>query len=328
MDPKIKNAVEKALRKDLNVDTRPAPPVQPPRPVHPASQPDNPLQAVIPPPAKIRRPEFSVIMCSPPQNEEKFKSVEHLYRTAFQGEDYEVIRISDAKSMAEGYIRGIEQSSGSIIVFSHDDAAPVRPIGAKLRRHLRRVDIVGGAGSDRLDGPAWFTAGPPHVAGQVMNQMVRPKLVDGLPVQNPDGTHVGELFFLLSVYGVPARLVENIQVIDGFWMAANREVLRPDLAWFDTDVCDGFHAYDIDFSFGAYLHGVRIGVATDLSLLHASSGGYGDPKWKPAADKLAKKYAGSWSQHKAFEWGFTSVQTTDQAAMLALMDRFVETAEG
>lgn len=324
MDSKIKSAVEKALNRQIAVDTKPAAPVPPP----PTPQ-QNPWAGVIPPVASVRRPEFSVIMCSPPQNEEKFKSVEALYKIALQGEDYELIRISDAKSMAEGYIRGIEQASGSIIIFSHDDAAPVRPIGAKLRRHLRHVDIVGGAGSDRLDGPAWFTAGPPHVAGQVMNQMARPKLVDGLPVLAPDGVnHLGEIFFLLSVYGVTSRLIKNIQVIDGFWMAANREVLHPSLAWFDPKTCDSFHGYDIDFSFGAYLRGVRIGVATDLSLLHASSGGYGDPKWKPAAEKLAAKYADQWSQHKNFEWGFTSVQCTDQASMLALMDRFVETAEG
>lgn len=323
MDPKIKAAVEKALNKNIAVDTKPVAPALPPPPQV------NPLAEVIPPPALIRRPEFSVIMCSPPANEEKFKSVENLYKIAFQGEDYELIRISDAGSMAEGYIRGIEQSSGSILVFSHDDAAPVRPIGAKLRRHLRHVDIVGGAGSDRLDGPAWFTAGPPHVAGQVMNQMVRPRLVDGKPVVAPDGvSHIGEVYFLLSVYGVTARLAKNIQVIDGFWMACNREVLHPSLAWFDAKTCDGFHGYDIDFSFGAYLHGVRIGVANDLSLLHASSGGYGDPKWKPSAEKLKAKYGAEWSQHKPFDWGFTSVQTLDQAAMLALMDRFVETAEG
>lgn len=323
MDSKIKNAVEKALNRNLDITTQPVKPIPPPAP------PANPWAGVIPPAATIRRPEFSVIVCSPPQNDEKFKSIETLYKIALQGEDYELIRINDARSMGEGYLRGIEQSSGSIIIFSHDDAAPVRPIGAKLRRHLRHVDIVGGAGSDRLDGPAWFTAGPPHVAGQVMNQMVRPKMVDGQPVVAPDGiSHIGEMFFLLSVYGVYGRLVENIQVIDGFWMACNRDVLHPEAAWFDPITCPDFHGYDIDFSFGAYLRGVRIGVACDLSLLHASSGGYGDPKWKPAAERLAAKYDTAWSQHKPLLWQFSSVETPDQAAMLAVMDRFVETAEG
>jgi hypothetical protein len=321
MNPKIKEAIDAAMDRQLTAKVAPIP--------APPPQPASPWAALIPPVPSIRKPEFSIVMCSPPQNEEKFKSVEMAYRIAMQGEDYELIRISDARSMAEGYLRGIEQSSGSILIFSHDDAAPVRPIGAKLRRHLRHVDIVGGAGSDRLDGPAWFTAGPPHVAGQVLNQMGRAKLdSNGQPMHTPDGQIIGEPYYLLSVYGVPSRLVKNIQVLDGFWIACNREVLHPSLAWFDPITCDNFHGYDIDFSFGAYLRGVRIGVATDLSLLHASSGGYSDPKWKPTAEKLKAKYADQWSQHKALEWGFTSVQGADQGLVLATMDRFVENAEG
>ena len=269
---------------------------------------------LIPKPPSVVLPEFSVIVCS--VNDEKFHAVRAAYTNALAGEAYELIRISDAKGIAEGYIRGFNQAVGRYIIFSHDDAAPLRPIGAKLRRHLNRVDIVGGAGSDRLDGPAWFTAGPPHVAGQVLNQVW---------IAGPDGRPTPS--FLLSVYGVPSRLVENIQVIDGFWMACNRRVLHPDLAWFDVDTCPGFHGYDVDFSFTAYKRGVRIGVACDLSLCHASTGGYGDPNWKSHADKLVAKHGASWSQHRNTNFQFASVQGADQQMMLMLMDDFCEKAD-
>lgn len=292
--------------------------------------PQNILASLIPPPPAVRRPEFSVIICSPdtPEGNIKLEGVTNAYKIAFAGDEYELIAIKDAKSLAEGYLRGIERSVGSIVVFSHNDAAPVRPIGAKLRRHLQRVDIVGGAGSNRLDGPAWFTAGPPHGVGQVLNQILVPKLDEkGQPIKNAAGDTLGEVQFLLSVYGVPSRLVEGIQVLDGFWFAARREVLRFDKAWFDPELCDGFHMYDIDFSYRAFLNGVRIGVACDLSLLHASSGGYGDPKWKPAADRWMARFGERLAQHRDLAWQYTSVAGRSQPVMLSLMDEILERAE-
>jgi len=279
--------------------------VPPPAPV-------NLMDAIIPKMPSVRIPEFSVVVCS--INDDKFNAMSGAYSVALAGEAYEIIRIKDATGIAEGYIRGLAQSVGKYVIFSHDDAAPLRPIAAKLRRHLSRVDIVGGAGSSRLDGPAWFTAGPPHVAGQVLNQV---------GMQTPEGVKVQ---FMLSVYGVPNRLVENIQVIDGFWMACNRGVLTPGRAWFDPDTCPGFHGYDVDFSFSAFQRGIRIGVACDLSLCHASTGGYGDPNWKPHADKLTAKHGRLWSQHLPLTWQFTSVVGADQQLMLNAMDDFVEKA--
>lgn len=264
------------------------------------------LASLIPPsiPAAIRIPEFSVITCS--INDEKFSQMVSTYKLAMAGEDYEVIRISDARSLAEGYLRGIDRSRGRTIIFSHDDAAPIRPIGARLRNHLRKVDIVAGAGTDRLDGPAWFTAGPPHIFGQVLNKIP------------------GQADLMLTVYGVPSALVENIQAFDGFWFAVNRGVLREDAACFDPEICNGFHMYDVDFSYRAWSRGIRVGVATDLSLCHASSGGYSDPKWKPQADRWMAKYGSQLSQHKARGFQFCGVTGADVQDMLSVMDSFVE----
>ena len=263
------------------------------------------MATVIPTPVLRRRPAFSVIVCS--VNDVKFQGVEQCYRIALAGEDYEIIRISDAKGLAEGYNRGAAQAAGSILIFSHDDAAPLRPIGARLRGHLRSVDIVAGAGSDRLDGPAWFTAGPPHVFGQVLNRV---------PGQNA---------MQLTVYGVPSRLVPEVCVFDGFWFAMRRHVL--DQVRFDPKLCDGFHMYDVDFSYRAYLAGVKIGVATDLSLCHASSGGYGDPAWKPAADKWMAHYGSSLAQHRPREFQFCGVMGSDPNDLVSAMDEFVARTE-
>lgn len=265
--------------------------------------PANPLANLLPPP-KPSGPEFSVITCS--VNDAHFKQMESVYQHSLAGEDYEIIRIADAKGLAEGYTRGAAQARGSILIFSHDDAAPVRPFAAKLRRHLSRADIVAGAGTDRLDGPAWFTAGPPHVFGQVLNHV---------PGPSPS--------FLLSVYGIPSRLVGGIQAFDGFWFATTPRVVQQ--IGFDAEACPGFHMYDVDFSWRAYRHGLRSAVATDLSLMHASSGGYGDPKWKPAADAWWAKYGPEIPAHRTTT-GFqmTALTGPDANVLLAQMDRFVE----
>lgn len=258
---------------------------------------------VIPQPVvENRTPEFSVIICS--VNDDKFNNVSQCYQIALAGEDYEIVRISDATGLAEGYNRGAAQARGKILIFSHDDAAPMRPVGARIRAHLRSVDIVAGAGADRLDGPAWFTAGPPHVFGQVLNRV---------PNTNQ---------MMLTVYGVPKALVPNICVFDGFWFACKRSVLAK--LKFDETVCPGFHMYDVDFSFRAYRLDIPIGVACDLSLCHASSGGYGDPKWKPLADRWMELYAPHLEQHKPRTWQFAGVNGTDPNDLMDVMDQFVE----
>ena len=304
-DPSIRSGGPKGTKE---LSALPASTFAAPAAPAPAANPLAPLLA----PQKPAAPEFSIVICSSsPARDQRFQQVEAIYKQMLMGEDYEIIRISDPASMAEGYQRGLERSTGRIVIFSHDDAAPVRPFAARLRSHLRRVDIVGGAGTDRLDGPAWFTAGPPHVFGQVLNNVPVP----------PGGGHP----FMLSVYGVPARLVPGIVAFDGFWFAANRDAALA--VGFDAEMCDTFHMYDVDFSFRAYLAGFKVGVACDLSLMHASTGGYGDPKWRPQADKWWAKYGHLCPAHKSLGFQMAAVSGGSAPELLAVMDEFVARAE-
>lgn len=345
------------------------------------------------------RVSFSLIINS--RNDQKFAQVSAAYANALMGENYEVIRIPDSKSMAEGYLRGIEQSSGEQVIFSHDDAAPLRPgFGTKLRKHLAQYDIIGGAGTSKLIGPQWFSAGPPWVFGAVSNVcppqfnlgigfnlipnnkhfVLQGIVKDSIPAQagvrNGDqlvsigGIEVGvspELlqkslneFILshgsttlklgvipvgetgkkniyvdyggkpptinmvnLSIFGIPRKCVGGIQAADGFFLACNRSVLKE--VTFDAEMCDTFHMYDVDWTYRAFRAGVRIGIANDLYLAHASTGGYNDPYWRPQADRWMAKYGHllPTKEHKQFQYALTTAMLPSMESSLWLQDELL-----
>ena len=62
---------------------------------------------------------LSVIICS--IDPSKFATCARHYEQLLAGRRHEIIGIHDAKSLAEGYNRGLARSTGDIIIFSHDD---------------------------------------------------------------------------------------------------------------------------------------------------------------------------------------------------------------
>src|SRR5580700_4365538 len=111
---------------------------------------------------------FSVIVCS--IDPKRFAHAKAMYDGVFRGLDWELIHIPDARSLAEGYNRGVASCKGDILIFSHDDIAIFSPdMPARLQRHLSNFDLVGVAGTTRLLRPGWHWSGPPHIFGQVVH---------------------------------------------------------------------------------------------------------------------------------------------------------------
>jgi hypothetical protein len=93
---------------------------------------------------------ISVIVCS--VDDTKRRSIRAHYEQLLAGSPHEIIQIADAKSLCEGYNRGFAQSSGDILVFSHDDIEIVSPnLANTLTRHLSTTDVIGIAGTSLLD---------------------------------------------------------------------------------------------------------------------------------------------------------------------------------
>src|SRR5262249_26118294 len=76
-------------------------------------------------------------------------------------------------------------------------------------------------------------------------------------------------------------------VLDGVLLAGRREAFAA--VPFDADTFDGFHLYDLDWGYRASKTGLRLGVAGDLLVVHASRGSY-DERWERYARRFCEKH--------------------------------------
>jgi hypothetical protein len=247
-------------------------------------------------PAIERAPFISIIMCSVDEN--KFVRAAGSYRTRFAGFAHEIIAIRDAKSLCEGYNRGAAQARGDILVFSHDDIELVAPDFAdRLVGHLEHWDGVGVAGTSRLVSANWAHAGQPYVHGHVLHQPP------------------GEQGFILLAAGCNAPVMQSIEALDGVFIAVRRAVWEA--MRFDEQNFDGFHLYDIDFSYRAARAGYRLAVPLDLSIIHQSTGSYRQ-EWYRYARRFEAKFAGLLAPQPDVMAGdiHCKLQTLQQAGLL------------
>ena len=223
-------------------------------------------QAAVAEPDMNRR--VSIIICS--VDRQLFAQVCATYRAVFAAVPHEIIGIHDARSLCEGYNRGIARASGDLLVFSHDDIEIAAPdFAARLLGHLTRHDLVGVAGTTRLIGGSWTYAGWPHLHGQVGSRIARP----------------GSL--MVTVYGAPSTAAVEVQAIDGVFLAVRREVFER--TGFDEQTFDGWHLYDLDFTFSAHLAGFRAAVCQDVCLVHNSLGDY-RADWQQYVQRFEDKH--------------------------------------
>lgn len=200
------------------------------------------------------KPFFSVIICS--IDALKFTQASACYEELLAGFPHEIIGIHDARSLAEAYNRGLWRTRGSIVIFSHDDIIILDPdFGQKISHRLEDFDILGFVGTRRVIAENWWAAGIPWLSGQVAHPHLPDKILH-LSMWNPE----------------PWPVVDGIQGIDGLCMMARREVAEE--IGFDETTFDGFHLYDLDFSFSAWRAGKKLGVCCDIPVIHASRGNY------------------------------------------------------
>jgi hypothetical protein len=216
-------------------------------------------------PESARRP-ISIVTCS--NDDPQFAAMAASYATALADWPHDMVRIADARSLAEGYNRGAAAAGGEILIFTHDDVEILAgDFGHRLARRLAECDILGIAGATRATGPAWPYAGWPFLHGAVIY---------------PDGSG-----YRVTAYSRKVPLARGIRVMDGVFLAMDRR-LALQIGW-DEETCDGFHGYDVDFTLRAAQAGMRLAVASDLGIVHRSSGSF-DDRWESTARKLVARH--------------------------------------
>ena len=212
----------------------------------------------------------SIVICS--IDARKFAQASASYHRALDAIEHEIVGIHDARSLAEGYNRGIDRAHGDLLIFSHDDIDIVSPdFAERVRQHLASYDVIGIAGTTRVVGGAWYFAGHPFD----FMLLVTPHPETAKPV--------------MLVGGGSPLVVPGAQGLDGVFIAARADVARA--LRFDEQTFDHFHLYDLDFSFRAYLAGYRLAICRDIVLVHHSQGRY-DDKWDEQRQRFERKFAG------------------------------------
>ena len=96
---------------------------------------------------------------------------------------------------------------------------------------------------------------------------------------------------LLTAWGFQQPVCEDIKLLDGAFIAVRRHVWES--VRFDPDRYDGFHLYDLDFTWRASTAGARLAVPADLLVFHASKGRYGEA-WRRYARRFAEAAGLDW----------------------------------
>ncbi|MEO8509306.1 MAG: glycosyltransferase, partial [Betaproteobacteria bacterium] len=213
-------------------------------------------------------PTPSIVVVS--RDDDRFAAVDVEYRRALAAWPHQRVRIRNAVSMYDGYARGFAQGSGDIVVFSHDDVRIARDdFAARLADALATADVVGIAGTTLVTGPSMLGAGHPHLHGAITHDAA--------------GSRACE-FGVLSLSG---PRIADAQGLDGVFPAARRKWIER--IGFDAARLDGFHFYDLDFSYRSHLAGARVAIACDLALVHASRGTH-DARYAAAQQQFAAKF--------------------------------------
>jgi hypothetical protein len=216
-------------------------------------------------------PPISFVSCS--HLDARFQRFEQTLATTMRGRRFELIRIADAKTMSEGYARGLSLCQFEYVVLCHDDIEFVLPdFPERLHGALQNYDLVGIAGSKYLNNDSLWGAGHPYLSGQVYYPVQ--KTVD----QPTPLAHAAVLSFDAAT--------QNAQALDGVLLAGRRSIFEQ--IGFDANQ-PGFHYYDVDFSYRAHLLGMRVAVCNDLGILHSSRGAIGEA-WHQARQWFAYKH--------------------------------------
>jgi GT2 family glycosyltransferase len=183
----------------------------------------------------------------------RYAGATHSLARSLEGAPHELVGIHNARSLCDGWSRGLARARGETVVFCHDDiVVHASGLAERLARHLARYDVVGVAGTRRCVGMDWSEAGIDDAQGAIVQD-------------RGDGAR-------FHFYGADADAggdaVAGMQSLDGVFLAWRRAAIEA--IGFDGVTFDGWHGYDADLTFRAHLAGRKLAVALDVPIVHYS----------------------------------------------------------
>lgn len=171
-------------------------------------------------------------------------------------------------SLTEIYNKGLSETTNDFVVFCHDDIIFNKVgWGIKLLEDFNKSDygILGVAGSTYMapNGRWW----------EDQTKMV------GIVKHSKDGKT------WTSKYSSKFKNPIETCCVDGVFFACNKKMIKNH---FDEDF-KGFHFYDVDFSFGNHVSGVKVGVTFSIELTHKSIG-MTNEEWETNRKQFTEKY--------------------------------------
>lgn len=179
---------------------------------------------------------------------------------------FDVIR--DPRSLAEAFNGILDRAVGDIVILCHDDMEVLdASIHDALADALQAADVVGVVGAERISGPAVLWAGHPWLHGGI----AYPR----------DGGRIDA-----TLYSLRRGIVPGLAALDGVFVVVGP---RARSLRFDAATFDGFHFYDLDFTWRAHRDGLRLAVATGIRLAHLSEGAF-DASWRRYAERFLSRH--------------------------------------
>jgi GT2 family glycosyltransferase len=160
------------------------------------------------------------------------------------------------------------------LVFVHDDVwLDDFFLVDHVRQGMREFHVLGVAGNRRCL--------PGHTGWAFINRAFES---DG-PENLSGSIALGERPFGRVLHFGPVP--EPCELLDGVFLAADREALIRDFVSFDPRF--DFHFYDLDFCRSARRAGLKIGTWS-IPITHASPGAFGSPEWESGYAKYTEKW--------------------------------------
>jgi len=209
---------------------------------------------------------ISVVYCTREHNPQH---IEHLKKSSGL-KDIEIIEyINHGESLTKFYNKGLSESKNNILVFCHDDIIlNTNNWGKKILNHFNNSDygILGVAGTTDLSESGRWWDDNTKMMGQVKHQ------------------HEGKSWDSIYCSNFGEKILQSV-IVDGLFFVVNKERLKSN---FDESF-KGFHFYEIDFCFNNHLHGVKVGVISNIRVTHKSIG-MTNQEWEDNRKQFVEKY--------------------------------------